>query len=176
MKLSSASISSRGSATSRPSLPLRGHSGTLAQVSDLSPIARRRHNPAVSRPRLKLELDFPATYEIEQRDRIDRSGGRRAYGFPDAVSIDPQQDVAAGPILGVTPEAQACQGMLFAPNGGAMMVTGTWRGGTVPNWTPPQHVPPELPNGDGGNACVAPDGTLHDIGPFTAGSRCPRSS
>jgi hypothetical protein len=71
---------------------------------------------------------------------------------------------------------QACQVMLFAPNGGAMMVTGTWRGGTVPSWTPPQHVPPELPNGDGGNACVAPDGTLHDIGPFTAGSRCPRSS
>jgi len=84
---------------------LRGHSGTLAQVSDLSPIARRRHNPAVSRPRLKLELDFPVTYEVEQLDRIDRSGGRRAYGFPDALSIDPQQDVAAGPILGVRPEA-----------------------------------------------------------------------
>lgn len=61
--------------------------------------------PPVSRPRLELELEFPATYEVEQLDRIDRSGGRLAYGFPDAVSIDPQQDVAAGPILGVTPEA-----------------------------------------------------------------------
>jgi len=58
----------------------------------------------VSRPRVRLELEFPATYEVEQLDRIDRSGGERAYGFPDAVSIDPQQDVAAGPILRVTPE------------------------------------------------------------------------
>lgn len=59
----------------------------------------------MSRPRLQLELDFPAAYEVEQLDRIDRSGGRKAFGFPDAVAVDPQQDVAAGPILRVTPEA-----------------------------------------------------------------------
>lgn len=59
----------------------------------------------MSRPRLLLELDFPVTYEVEQLDRIDRSGGRRAYGYPDAVSVDPQQDVAAGPILAVIPHA-----------------------------------------------------------------------
>jgi hypothetical protein len=58
----------------------------------------------VSRPRLLVESDFPASYEVEQLDRIDRSGGRQAYGFPGAVAIDPQQDVAAGPILRVTPE------------------------------------------------------------------------
>jgi len=44
---------------------------------------------------------------VEQLDRIDRSGGRVAYGFPGAVSIDPQQDVAAGPILAVAPEVGA---------------------------------------------------------------------
>lgn len=58
----------------------------------------------MSRPRLLVESYFPATYEVEQLDRIDRSGGRRAYGFPDAVPINSQQDVAAGPILAVTPE------------------------------------------------------------------------
>jgi hypothetical protein len=59
----------------------------------------------VSRPRLLVESDFPAAYAVEQLDRIDRSGERRAFGFPDAVEIDPQQDVAAGPILAVAPEA-----------------------------------------------------------------------
>jgi hypothetical protein len=85
---------------------LRGHSGTLAQVSGLCHISGGRQNPAVSR-RLYVELDFPVRYEyeVEQLDRINRSGGRRAYRFPDAVSLDPQQDVADGPILAVTPEA-----------------------------------------------------------------------
>jgi hypothetical protein len=68
------------------------------------PVVVRRHNLAVSR-RLHLELDFPVSYEVEQLDRIDRSGGRRAYGFPDAVLLDRQQELADRPILGVTPEA-----------------------------------------------------------------------
>jgi hypothetical protein len=55
--------------------------------------------------RLPLELDFPVSYELEQLNRIDRSGGRRAYGFPDAVLLDRQQELADRPILGVTPEA-----------------------------------------------------------------------
>jgi hypothetical protein len=59
----------------------------------------------MSRPRLLVESHFPATYEVEQLDRIDRSGGRPAFGFPDALAIDSQQDVAAGPILSVTPES-----------------------------------------------------------------------
>lgn len=59
----------------------------------------------MSRPSLHLELDFPVTYEVEQLNRIDRSGGLQAYGYPNASSIDPQQDVAAGPILRVTPQA-----------------------------------------------------------------------
>jgi hypothetical protein len=63
------------------------------------------HNPEMSRPRLLLELEFPVTYEVEQLDHIDRSGGRLAFGFPGAVLVNPHQDVAAGPILGVTPEA-----------------------------------------------------------------------
>jgi len=54
--------------------------------------------------RLHLELDFPVSYEAEQLDRIDRSGGRRAYGFPDAILLDRQQELADRPILGVTPE------------------------------------------------------------------------
>jgi len=53
--------------------------------------------------RLHLELDFPVSYEVEQLDRIDRSGARRAYGFPDAVLLDRQQELADRPILGVTP-------------------------------------------------------------------------
>jgi hypothetical protein len=52
-----------------------------------------------------VEFDFPSAYQVEQLDRIDRSGGRRAYGFPDAVSVNPEQDVAAGPVVAVTPEA-----------------------------------------------------------------------
>jgi hypothetical protein len=45
--------------------------------------------------RLHLELDFPVSYEVEQLDRIDRSGGRRAYGFPDALLLDRQQELAS---------------------------------------------------------------------------------
>ena len=54
--------------------------------------------------RLRLELDFPTTYEVEQLGRIDRSGGLRAYSFPDAVPIGPQLEMADRPILRVTPE------------------------------------------------------------------------
>jgi hypothetical protein len=53
--------------------------------------------------RIYLELDFPTTYEVEQLDRIDRSGGLRAYGFPDALPISPQLEMADAPILRVTP-------------------------------------------------------------------------
>src|SRR5215813_685339 len=54
--------------------------------------------------RVHLELDFPTTYEVEQLGRIDRSGGLRAYTFPDAVPIGPQLEMADRPILRVTPD------------------------------------------------------------------------
>lgn len=54
--------------------------------------------------RLHLELDFGAPYELEQLERIDRSSSRKAYGFPDAVLLDRQQELADRPILRVTPE------------------------------------------------------------------------
>jgi hypothetical protein len=42
-------------------------------------------------------------YEVEQLERIDRSGGVRILGFPDAVAVDPQQEMADGPIIRVHP-------------------------------------------------------------------------
>lgn len=51
-----------------------------------------------------MEFEFPVTYEVEQLDRIDRAGGRRAYAFPEAVLIDSQQELADRPILAVSPE------------------------------------------------------------------------
>jgi hypothetical protein len=71
----------------------------------LAAALRPRDNPLVSRPRLLLESHFPANYQLEQLDRIDRSDGRKAYGFPGADAIDLQQDPATGPILAVTPDA-----------------------------------------------------------------------
>lgn len=54
--------------------------------------------------RIHLEFEFPATYEVEQLDRIDRSGGLRVYEFPDAVPISSQQEIADAPILRVAPQ------------------------------------------------------------------------
>jgi hypothetical protein len=42
-------------------------------------------------------------YEVEQLERIDRSGGVRILGFPDAVAVDPQQEMVDGPIIRVNP-------------------------------------------------------------------------
>jgi hypothetical protein len=53
--------------------------------------------------RLDLQFDFLAHYEILQVDRIDHSGGKKAYGFPDAALLDPQQELADRPILEVRP-------------------------------------------------------------------------
>lgn len=53
--------------------------------------------------RLDSQFDFLANYELLPIDRIDRSGGKQAYGFPDAVLLDPQQELADRPILEVRP-------------------------------------------------------------------------
>jgi hypothetical protein len=53
--------------------------------------------------RLDFVFDFPMSYEVVALDRIDRSGGKRAYGFPDAVLVGPQQELADRPILEVRP-------------------------------------------------------------------------
>jgi hypothetical protein len=60
----------------------------------------------VSRPLpIKFDFDFRANYEVEQLDRIDRSGGRRAYGYPGVLPVPLQQELADGPIVAVTPQA-----------------------------------------------------------------------
>jgi hypothetical protein len=53
----------------------------------------------------RVEFSFPflAHYEVVPLDRIDRSGGKRAYSFPDAVPVDPQQELADRPILEIRP-------------------------------------------------------------------------
>jgi hypothetical protein len=53
--------------------------------------------------RLEFEFDFLTNYEVVPLERIDRSGAKRAYGFPDAVPVDPQQELADRPILEVRP-------------------------------------------------------------------------
>jgi hypothetical protein len=53
--------------------------------------------------RLDSQFDFIANYEVVPLDRLDRSGGKQAYGFPDAVPLDPQQELADLPILEVRP-------------------------------------------------------------------------
>ncbi len=70
-------------------------------------------------------------------------------------------------------ETPTCVIVLFAPHGGGTVVMGAWQQGAVPSWAP-------HPKGSGtsgsGNACVARDGTIHRVGPFTASSRCPRTA
>jgi hypothetical protein len=56
-----------------------------------------------------MELDFPVSYQVEQLGHVDRSGGRRAYGFPNAAPLEPQQEpsrrsLADHPIVAVTPD------------------------------------------------------------------------
>jgi hypothetical protein len=67
--------------------------GDEAQIRSLGGMSRR----------LETQFDFLANYEVAQVDRIDRSGGRRAFGYPDATAIDPQQEVADRPIVEVNP-------------------------------------------------------------------------
>ena len=48
-------------------------------------------------------FEFARRYEIEQLERIERGGGIRVVGFPGAVEVDAQLEMAAGPILRVEP-------------------------------------------------------------------------
>ena len=52
---------------------------------------------------IESQFEFLAGYEVEQLERIDRSGGVRVLGFPDAVAVDPQQEMVDGPIIRVNP-------------------------------------------------------------------------
>jgi hypothetical protein len=54
---------------------------------------------------IEAQFEFLARYEVEQLERIDRSGGVRVLGFPDAVPLEPQQEMADGPIIRVHPNA-----------------------------------------------------------------------
>jgi hypothetical protein len=52
---------------------------------------------------IESQFEFVARYEVEQLERIDRHGVGQVLGFPDAISLDPQQELAEGPILRVRP-------------------------------------------------------------------------
>jgi hypothetical protein len=52
---------------------------------------------------IESQFEFLAGYEVEQLERIDRSGGVRVLGFPGAVAVDPQQEMADGRIIRVIP-------------------------------------------------------------------------
>lgn len=65
-----------------------------------------------------------------------------------------------------------CSVVLLAAHGKARLWSGVWRHGAVASWGRP------FRNAAGfgeGNACFARDGTIHRLGTFTAGSRCPRA-
>jgi hypothetical protein len=69
-----------------------------------------------------LYFDFPARYEVVVLDRI--GGGHeyigRAYGFPAGGALDPQQELADGPILGVIPaEGDPWVGVFYGGGYGA---------------------------------------------------------
>jgi hypothetical protein len=52
---------------------------------------------------IESQFDFVARYEVEQLDRIDRSGDVNVLWFPNAVALDPQQEMADGPIVRIHP-------------------------------------------------------------------------
>jgi hypothetical protein len=52
---------------------------------------------------IESQFEFLAGYEVEQLERIDRSGGIRVLGFPNAGAVDPRQEMADGPIIRVHP-------------------------------------------------------------------------
>jgi hypothetical protein len=54
-------------------------------------------------PPLGFEPGFPAHYQLVELDRIDRSGGTKAYAYPGARPVDRQQELAVAPILEVRP-------------------------------------------------------------------------
>jgi hypothetical protein len=65
-----------------------------------------------------------------------------------------------------------CVIVLFAPGAGATTVTGEWARGAISGWV--SHRTATLAGS--GNACIAPDGTIHHVGRFTASSRCARTA
>ena len=52
---------------------------------------------------LEWHFDYPARYEVLALERIDRSGGKRAFSYPAGTPIDPQQELAHRPILEIRP-------------------------------------------------------------------------
>src|SRR5581483_151517 len=70
----------------------------------------------------------------------------------------------------VSGTAAACIVVLFLPPRSEVTFLGAWKNGTVPTWGRP--IRRALAGDATGNACVAPDGTIHHVRPFTAPSRC----
>jgi hypothetical protein len=66
--------------------------------------------------------------------------------------------------------ASGCVIVFFLPRQ-TLSVFGTWQNGAVVRWSTPLYHEGALAGT--GNACVSPDGTIHDVGRFTAKSRCP---
>jgi len=48
-------------------------------------------------------FEFVARYEVRQLERIDRQFSSRILAYPDSIPVDPQQELAEGPILAVAP-------------------------------------------------------------------------
>lgn len=78
---------------------------------------------------------------------------------------------SSGVTSSTTSGGPGCVVVFLLPNGSVSLLAG-WRNGTVMHWSTPLRR--AAPRGGGGNACVARDGTIHHVGPYTAASRCPR--
>ncbi len=52
---------------------------------------------------IAFDIAFPTNYELVELDRIDRSGGKKAYSFPGSRPVDRQQELAVAPIVEVRP-------------------------------------------------------------------------
>jgi hypothetical protein len=72
----------------------------------------------------ELQRPFPARYQVASLDRIERGEFGRVLGFPGAVPLDPQQELAAGPIIGVRPdEGEPWLGVFGASHGSTELLS-----------------------------------------------------
>ena len=65
----------------------------------------------------------------------------------------------------------ACVIDFFVGQGRLLVLRGGWNGKTVAVWSSPLPVRTSSTAGSG-NACVASDGTIHQVGAFDAATRC----
>jgi len=107
----------------------------------------------------------PAVRALVRKHHVRQATAKELRGV---VSIETWK--ADGTATSTQTPTPGCVIVFILPPRRTLTLLGSWHDGTVDRWSNPIYGT-TVPVGSG-NACVADDGMIHGVGPFTARSRC----